>query len=202
MKTIQKTIGLCILALAVIGCSKENVITPQATHECWYSVTIGGKAITPNTFGQDRISLSTAADPEDPDDRGFGFRIDQDKGNNPLPLVAGANALFNSELPTGTYRTVAFGTPDFNTPGSPRWPYYAFTDEDDMAAAMTFSLLENSDQRIRISVTGMVPKYINERMDLGGIVPVEVELTIGRQHYAELTIDGLLRGGADCDCQR
>jgi len=202
MKAMLKTIGRCVLALAITACSKEKGATPQGTDECWYRVTIGGETITSNTFGQDRISFSTSADREDPNDRAVVFGIYQGKENNPLPLIVGANALLNSELPTGTYRTGAFGTPDFNTPGSSRWPYYTFTDEDDMAAAMTFALLENSDQRIRVSVTGMVPKYINEEMGLGGVVPVEVELTIGRQHYAEFLIDGILVGGAKCDCQR
>lgn len=202
MKTIQKTIGLCALALALAACSKEKGATPQGTDECWYSVTIGDETITPNTFGQDRIALTTGADLEDANDRAFVFRIDQGKDNNPLPLVAGAKALFNSKLPTGSYQTGVFATPALNTPGAPRWPYYTFVDEEDMAAAMTFTVLENSDQRIRINVSGMVPKYINDNMDLAGVVPVKTEITIGRQHYQELTIDGILGGGAVCDCQK
>jgi len=208
MKTITKTIAalwMSIVLLTLVSCSKENDKKPEGTNECWYSVTIDGQATGPNMFGQDKISITSAKDIETGEEF-LGFTIGQQKGNDLTSLIVLAHGLLNSKSTTGVYPANSFVSRAFNTPSAEQWPMYAvgdLSDDEYIEERLTFNLVENSDQRIRMNVSGMALKL----EELAGevvetaTVPVKVELTVGRKYYVEHMLSGEEVGGAACACQ-
>jgi len=205
MKTaIQKTMWLCMVALTMTACKKDgDSDNSGTTDECSYKVTIDGVTTQPNQFGEDKIVFTTSADTEDPEDRGFALSIDQAKTNSTEKsvLMLMGRALLNSKLATGDYPAIAFSTTAFSNPQFAQWPYYVFSEEDNDTGVLALTILENSDKRIRVKASGEIAKAEDGYTQVS-IVPVEVEITIGRKHYTEVPVEGELFGGAYCDCQK
>jgi hypothetical protein len=110
---------------------------------------------------------------------------------------------FSSELPEGTYPVGFFGATSFSASGSSLFPLYSFDRDSYNDGDLTFTLLENSGQRIRMKVSGTVMKQIEagDGAEEAGLVPLEAEIAIGRKYYVETNLNGTLVGGAVCDCQ-
>ncbi len=201
MKAIKKMMCLCLITLFVTSCSKEaDHDGPEGTDDCLYKVTIDGHTTLPNQFGQDKIVI-TAGSGED----GFGFRITQaktDPSEESVMDVIATNGFFNTKTPVGDYPVSFFGASSFETGGYDYFPHYGFDRVGEWGNAM-FTLVENSDQRIRIKVSGTVMKQdeIGGEVEEIGLVPVEAEIIVGRKHYVEATVDGAPVGGAVCKCQ-
>lgn len=201
MKAIKRIIYVCCVALIAAGCIKEDdALALKGTSECSYKVMIDGYTAIPNQFGQDKIGITTGMG-----ENSFGFRITQAKANpkeESVMDVIAYNGRFNSKLPEGDYPADFFGATSFKANEFGLFPLYAF-DEKGEWGDVSFKLLENSDQRIRMKVSGVVMKQdlVGDEAKELGLVPVEAEITIGRKYYSEATIDGVLVGGAICKCQ-
>lgn len=202
MKAIKKMVYLCFIALTTTACVKENDdLGMEGSAECSYKVTIDGQTTLPNQFGQDKIVITTSS-AEDI----FSFRITQAKTDPSEKSVMDAvayNGRFNSKLPEGAYPVGFFGATSFQANESGLFPLYGFDEEGEWGNA-TITLVENSDQRIRMKVSGTVMKQDEVGGDVKelGLVPVEAEIIIGRKHYVEGTVDGVVVGGAVCKCQK
>jgi len=202
MRAIKRMMYLCFIALTTTSCVKDNeALGLEGTAECSYKVTIDGNTTLPNQFGQDKIVITTGAK-----DDVFSFRITQakiDPTEESVMDVVAYNGRFNSKLPEGIYPVGFFGATSFKAQDSELFPVYGFDKEGEWGNA-TITLVENSDQRIRMNVSGVVMKQdkIGDDVQELGLGPVEAEITIGRKHYVEATVDGVLVGGAVCKCQK
>ncbi|PPK99975.1 hypothetical protein [Parapedobacter indicus] len=204
--TIRKTLGLLTIALAVVSCSKKDDPNPEGTSECWYKVTIDGETTSPNQFGQDKVVITGGVDP-DSGIENFIFAIYQEKGGNSQEVALGTtvHGLFNSKSATGIYPAGSFQSGSFSTPRYELYPRYYIGNynDDHIEHSLTFTLLENSDQRIHMKVSGTVikeDKVGNEVVEIGP-VPIETEIKIDRSHYMETIVEGAIVGGAYCECQ-
>lgn len=203
MKTIfQKTTWLLFMAIALVSCSKDDNPNSESTSECWYKVTIDGQTTLPNQFGQDAVTISTGIN-----SRREGLvimGIHQAKGNSVQTgkLTNRVYAILNPETPTGTYPVWFLETPPLHTSNHDTYPFYKTykspTDPD-----LTFTLVENSDRRIRMTVSGTIRRI--ERIDgeegNTGYVPIEVDIIVGRDHVYEESNHGVMVSNANCDCQ-
>ncbi len=202
---IQKSIWLFFIAVAMTSCSKDDEPNKEANGECWYKVTIDGQTTRPNQFGQDRISLTAALDNED---SGFGFGISQAKGNGAkkTDLIMIMHGILNKESSTGIYPVLSFAVSSFNTPSYEQYPLYAFGEEGDeyKGTNITFNVVENSDRRLHVKASGTTIKLeeIGDELVITGIVPVEVEIIIGRENVFEIPVNGIFISGTHCDCQK
>lgn len=205
MKTIfQKTIWLVCITFAFTSCSKEKEEHSENSDECWYKVTIDGQTTLPNQFGQDKIAITSGVDIED-GETGFGFHLSQAKGDgtrNANHLVAAIYGLLNQKSPSGTYPVHTFASLPFNTSSYETNPVYVFGEEADSDGAnVIFNLLENSDRRIRVMASGTAVRRDTKTGDDTGIVPVEVEIVVGRKHVVEVPINDVVVSGGSCDCR-
>src|SRR5690606_25250277 len=163
MKTIGKTLGLCILALAMTGCSEDNEgPNGNGSAECSYRVTIDGQTTLPNEFGLDRIVLTGGRD-ESGDVEAFALSIGQSKvdADERSYLVALVHGLLHPELQEGTFPVNTFTTPEFGSPEFQQFPLYVTGEpgnDDHVADNVTFTLLENSQERIRMKISGNLMK--------------------------------------------
>ena len=107
----------------------------------------------------------------------------------------------SSESTRDSYPIGIFWTNRFNTADYQQYPIYAFADEDfdHDEAYMTFNLLENSDQRLHVKMSGLV--LGSEEGNEIGLFSVEAEVIIDREHIYEVAINGGIFSGAKCDCQ-
>ncbi|GEM_PF-656238 len=215
--TIKKTIGLLFLAaVVVVSCSKEGENTPHGTDECWYSITLDNEIAGPNRFGQDNIILTSSYGTYDGEEEGgLAISISQTKadGEQRLAFIFGLELEeFNRETPIGTVFT-ADSTADMFQAHSlitPEWgagPHYlkVYGNGDEGVPTLpTLTVEENSDQRIRFRLAGMVEKwegYFNNNAQMVGLVPIGGEFIIGRSHYIETLMNGAYIAGANCNCQ-
>ena len=203
MKTIlQKTIWLFIMTIAFSSCSKDDNPNSESTSECWYKVTIDGQTTLPNQIGQDALTIHTGIN-----SRGEGLvitGIHQVKGSSTQAskLRNRVYTILNPETPTGIYPVWFLETSPLHTPNHDTYPFYKTykspTDPD-----LTFTLLENSDRRIRMTVSGTIRRI--ERIDgeerNTGYVPIEVDIIVGRDHVYEESNGGVMVSNADCACQ-
>jgi len=68
----------------------------------------------------------------------------------------------------------------------------------------TLTVVENSDQRIRFRIAGMVEKWegdLNKDAKMVGLVPIGGEFIIGRSHYIETPTNGTYIAGVNCECK-
>ncbi len=69
---------------------------------------------------------------------------------------------------------------------------------------LTLTVVENSDQRIRFRIAGMVEKWegdLNGNPQPVGLVPLGGEFVIGRSHYIETPMNGAYIAGVNCECK-
>lgn len=198
---------LCLLAAMISSCSKDSEgPAGEGSSECWYKVTIDGETSHPNAFGLDRIALTGGVDSSQ-DLEVIGFRIDQAKedSSDTSNLIVTALGLLNSKTAEGPYPVNLFTTTTFGQPGFEQWPLYGLGDPGDgeILEGVNFNLLENSEDRIRIRISGSLMRYEDFEGEVveTGLVPVDAEIAIGRSHYVETTVEGRQIGGAVCDCQ-
>ncbi len=214
---IQKTTLLLFITLSIVSCSKKEECDPEdeespcyaglfgngkgGTSECSYKIKIDGKESVANQFGKDKIVITSS-----PEDNIVGFSIFQKKTNTNLEanfVALSHGGPFNSKSPVGSHNVGFFGSTDFTTPQYVHYPFYGFGENDYDAGKMTYSILENSDKRIRMKVSGTAMKQIADgdgSKDVG-LVPVEGEITVARKYVTEGTVNGVLIAGAVCECQ-
>ncbi len=200
--------GLCILALGMNACSEDNG-TPDGvgSGECSYRVTIEGQTTLPNEFGLDRIVITGGRD-DSGEEEIFAFSILQSKvdTDDSSYLMAFIHGSLNSETREGDFPVNTFTTQEFDSPEFQQYPLYVNgdqADEDHVAENVTFTLLENSGEKIRMKISGNLMKLEEVEGELVevGLFPVEAELTVGRKYFVETEVEGVLIGGAVCDCQ-
>lgn len=206
MKTIinmiRKTMVLFLTAITLTNCSKEGEQHPGSTDECWYKVTIDGQTTLPNQFGQDAVTIVAGIN-----SRGEGLvtmGIHQAKGSSVQmnKLTNRVYAVFTAETPTGTYPVWFLESFPLHTPTHDTYPFYKTykspTDPD-----LTFTLVENSDQRIHMTVSGRIRRI--ERVDgeekNTGYVPLEADIIVGRDHVYEESYGDIRVSNTNCDCQ-
>ena len=98
-----------------------------------------------------------------------------------------AHSLITPEWGAGPHYLKVYGNGDEGVPTLP-----------------TLTVEENSDQRIRFRLAGMVEKwegYFNNNAQMVGLVPIGGEFIIGRSHYIETLMNGAYIAGANCNCQ-
>lgn len=199
--TIQKTIVLFLAALTLASCSKDDNPNPESTSECWYKVTIDGQTTLPNQFGQDAVTIHTGIN-----SRGEGLvimSIRQAKGSSVKmgKLTNRVYAILTTETPTGTYPVWFLETPPLHTPNHDMYPFYKTykspTDPD-----LTFTLVENSDRRIHMTVSGTIRRIeiIDGEEEDTGYVPIQAEIIVGRDHVYEESYGGIMVSNTNCDC--
>jgi len=201
--TIRKTSIMFLVAAALTSCSKDDE-RPKGTDECTYRVTLDGVATQPNQFGQDHITLGFSSDPT-AGETGFGVSLMQTKANGetvPIFVFESEDVHFNSETPGGT--TYIADKFDAWQPGTPEWDtqyHYEKGWYDDEEGIQTLTVAENSDQRIRLSISGTVMKRdVYNETDLG-LVPVEAEFVFGRVGYTEMNSGGIFIATVSCFCE-
>lgn len=192
------------MALTLTACSKDSEEpTLEGSAECSYRVTIDGMTTLPNEFGVDRIAI-TGGRNEDGSEDVLAFAISPNikDGGTTSYMVGLVRGLFNGEMAEGTYPVEVFSTSEFGTAEYQPFPLYA-TNDGEGAQMVTFTLLENSEDRIRMKISGSLTKFeeVDGEVVEVGLFPVEAELTVGRKYYAETQVEGALLGGAVCDCQ-
>lgn len=212
--TIQKTMGLLTIAAAVVSCSKGNDPNPEATDECWYNITLDDEIAGPNLFGQDNIYLtSTYGTYDGEEEGGFAISISQTKadGKKRTAFMFGFElAKFNLETPVGTTFTADSSADMFVAHSliTSAWggTQYAkdYGDGDEGVPTLpTLTVQENSDQRIRFRIAGMVTKFEGgfDNNQPAGLVPIGGEFIIGRSHYIETPTNGAYIAGVNCECR-
>lgn len=202
---IQKTIGLFAMAIALASCAKDDDPNPGGTDECTYSVTLDGVTAQPNQFGQDHITLGFSSDPVEGDTR-FGVSLKQTKANGeiyPVFVFESEDENFSRETPLGTiYTADKFDAWQLGTPAWDIQYHYEKGWYDDEEGIQTLTVVENSDQQIRLRVSGTVMKRdVYNETDLG-LVPVEAEFVFGRVGYTEMTSGGIFIATVSCFCEQ
>ncbi|WP_460767092.1 hypothetical protein [Niabella terrae] len=203
MRKNSSFLGALALMILFVSCSKGDSEKEGGGDACWYRLVLDGQTVEPNRFGQDRLVLTSGADVNDPAEQAFGFRIDQAKsgGSDPAILNLAGPALLNSQLAPGVYPAAVFSTTAFHTGGFALWPFYGFAaDDHNDLGQVNVELLENSDRQIRVKASGLLTRY-NEDFKKDGMADMTLEITMGRKHYAEMSTQGVLGGGAVCDCK-
>lgn len=215
-RKMQKTIGLLTIALALASCAKKDPMpNPEGTDECWYSITLDDEISGPNLFGQDNIYLASTYGTVDGEEEGGLFiSISQTKadGEQYSAYILGFELeKFDRETPNGTVFTADSAVDIFFAQSlqKPEWgvgPHYvkvAGNGDEGVPTLPTLTVVENSDQRIRFKIAGMVEKwedYLEEDARMVGLVPIGGEFVIGRSHYIESPINGVYVAGVNCEC--
>lgn len=213
---LKKTTWLFFIVLAITSCSKKEECDPEdeespcyaglsgkgkGTSECSYKVKIEGLETLPNQFGKDKIVITTETEGDLFSFAIFQKKMDPTKATELIAMAHGGP--FNSKLAVGNHTVGFFGSTVFNTPQISLFPLYGFEEKEYGAGKLSFSILENSEKKIRMRISGTAMKQIrngNDTKDVG-LVPVEAEITVGRKHVTEATINGVLIAGAVCECQ-
>jgi len=214
---IQKTMGLLTITIALASCAKkDNMPNPEGTGECWYSITLDDEIASPNLFGQDNIHItSTYGIQDDEEEGGLFISISQTKadGEKKLAYAFGIElAEFNRETPMGTVFTADSAVDIFFAQSliKPAWdvgPHYIKVEgngDEGVPTLPTLTVVENSDQRIRFRVAGMVEKWegdLDKDAKMVGLVNIGGEFIIGRSHYIETPMNGMYIAGVNCECK-
>lgn len=218
MKTIiQETMGLLTIAIALASCAKkDNMPNPEGTGECWYSVTLDDEIASPNLFGQDNIYFASTYGTQDGEkEGGLALSISQTKadGEKKTAYFFGIElAEFNSETPMGTVFTADSAVDIFFAQSliKSAWgvgPHYIKVEgngDEGVPTLPTLTVVENSDQRIRFRVAGMVEKWegdLDKDAKMVGLVNIGGEFIIGRSHYIETPMNGMYIAGVNCECK-
>lgn len=202
--------GPCLLlATMFTSCSKDNDAGgPQGlAGECSYQVALDGTTTLPNAYGQDMVVLMEGSEAGDGEDY-FGFQIVQSKGGDPvesISLTVFAQGDLDRDLPLGDYPVYSVVSSNFSSPIMNLWPLYQVGDltTHEVAPGMVLTLLENSERRIRMKVSGTVIKM--ELIDgvpvETGEVPLEAEVSMGADLLIEEVVEGTPFLGGICECQ-
>lgn len=218
MKTIiQETMGLLTIAIALASCAKkDNMPNPEGTGECWYSVTLDDEIASPNLFGQDNIYFASTYGTQDGEkEGGLALSISQTKadGEKKTAYFFGIElAEFNRETPMGTVFTADSAVDIFFAQSliKSAWgvgPHYIKVEgngDEGVPTLPTLTVVENSDQRIRFRVAGMVEKWegdLDKDAKMVGLVNIGGEFIIGRSHYIETPMNGMYIAGVNCECK-
>jgi len=217
MKIIIKTMGLLTIALVLVSCSKDDDNpNPKGTDECWYSITLDDEIASPKLFGQDKIHLTSSYAKNDGEQEGgLVISISQTKGDGKQysAFVFGFEvAEFDRETPLGTVFTADSTADQFYAHSfmNPEWgmgPHYfkVYGNGDERVPSLpTLTVVENSDQRVRFRIAGMVEKWkgdLNNNAKQVGLVSVGGELVIGRSHYIETPMKDVYIAGVNCKCE-
>lgn len=216
MKTHQKIAWLLIIALAATSCSKKEECDPndkesacyaglggnQVESECSYKVTIDGQTTFPNQYGQDKMVIQSHQSQNT-----FVFTLNQAKVNpkESTILTFMLRNTIDAKTPIETtYPVAGFQTTPLSQASLSHLTVYGYAVDQKDYGSLTFTLIEFSDQRIRMKISGKVMKLdqIGDEISERGLVPVELEITVGRKYYNEYTINGNFVGAATCDCQK
>lgn len=216
---------LCIAIFAILlgGCSKNEDCDPNdeespcyagigggggdkdGLSECSYKITINGEATLPNQFGKDRLVFQTSAGKVEQD--GVVLMLSQAKIDpKEVSIFTFMSHGFIDRRTSAqtTYHIATFQSTRLSTSTLSALPLYGYADDQKDYGSLTLTLLENSDQRIRIKASGTAMKLDDDEgggIQEKGLVPVEAEITIGRKYYNESRVNGVFVGGAVCDCQ-
>ena len=201
---------LCLLATMISSCSKDNDNDGpqgQGSLECSYQVTLEGITTLPNEFGQDMVVISGADGVDDAEEH-FAIQIVQSKGgasNESLSFTSFIKATLDRNLALGQYPVIAMVSGNFASTDTEMLPLYSNGELSDTETVddMVFTLLENSDKRLRMKISGMAMKtdmVDGEIVELGK-VPVEAEISIAADLLNEVVVEGINTIGAICECQ-
>lgn len=176
--------------------------------ECSYKVTIEGVTTLPNALGQDMVVLSGNAGGGGAEEY-LAFQIVQSKGGGSDEAVSWTGfikATLDRDLAPGEYPVLSMASGSFSSTDPSLFPLYSsgeLSDTDGENVDMTFTLLENSDKRVRMKLGGMAMK--TELVDGSpvelGKVPVEAEISFPADLLSEVVIEGNTALGGICECQ-
>lgn len=214
MKTIiRKTLGLLTMGVVLTGCSKEDN-KPIGSDECWYRITIEDEIAYPNLFGQDNIHLSsTYGIIDDEEEGGFSISIMQSKtdGKKQMAFLSGFELeKFNRETAVGTIFTADSSADMFYAHSliTPAWDGTQYTKDygdgdENVPTLPTIIVKENSDERIRFAISGMLSKFEGgfDNQQPAGLVPIDGEIIIGRSHYISNQVNDVAIAGVNCECK-
>ena len=192
--------------LGLNSCSKDSDDDGPggiSSSECTFKVTIDEITTYPNEFGQDMVALIGN------DGNGsFAFQIVQSKGgasNESLALTTFIKENLDRDLPLGEYPVHIFNSSDFSTTNTEMLPLYTGGDAETVEVIndMVFTLLENSDKRMRMKVSGLAMKsdMVDGVMVELGLVPLEAEISMATDLLKETVVDGITGFSGICKCQ-
>lgn len=203
---------MCLFAASLFlsSCSKDDDQgAPEGTGSlaCSFKVDLEGQQTLPNTYGQDKIIL-TSGEAELLGMEYFGLQIVQSKGGDSgesVTLTSFIKAELSKDLPLGDYPVYAVVSGDFSTTSADMFPLFLAGDVaiQEVVDGMVLTLLENSSKGMRMKLSGQVMKneWIEGEMIELGLVPLEAEIFMAADLILETTKDGALLTGGICECQ-